>query len=194
MMPLPSLARISAVALAAILLCSPSLAAKTLLFPNTAELSSPDGRWAIRNEDPKTPASDFGGTFHSLWVIEKASGRSHKLCDYLGVAAVSWSDNDVVVITEYVAKKSSRTLITSVSGAKDAVLLDRPTLLHLVPAESREALRTNDHVFIEGQQVEKGTLHFKVWGYTAKQTRGFHWDCQYLLVEGGVSCRPAPSH
>lgn len=52
-------------------------------------------------------ASDFVGTFHSLWLYELATGRSRKLCDYLGVASAAWSSDDVLLVTQYAGKRTS---------------------------------------------------------------------------------------
>jgi hypothetical protein len=79
-------------------------AAPFVLFPKAGQLVSPDGRFVVRNREREGSDKDFIGTSHSLWIVEAASGRSRKLCDYLGVAAVAWSNNDFLVVTEYVAK------------------------------------------------------------------------------------------
>lgn len=159
-----------------------------VVFPKAGELVSPDGRYAVRNEEHEGAASDFVGTFRSLWLIEVTTGRSRKLCDYIGVAAVAWSNNDFLVITQYLNKKTSRALVFSAAGPEDAVMLDKPTLIRLVPAELRATLRENDHVFVEGSRVEGETLHLRVWGYGQHDGNGFRWRCEYGLREGGVSC------
>jgi len=159
-----------------------------VVFPKASELVSPDGRFVVRNEDSASAASDFAGTFHSLWLIELPSGRSRKLCDYVGVAAVAWSGNDFLVVTQYLSKKTSRVLVFSTARPEDPVMLDKPTLIRLVPVELRPTLRENDHVFVEGSRVEKETLYFRVWGYGQHDANGFRWRCEYALREGGVSC------
>lgn len=165
-----------------------TLAAPFVVFPKAGELVSPDGRFVVRNAEREGSASDFVGTFHSLWLIEVATGRSRKLCDYLGVAAVAWSNNDFLVVTQYVDKKTSRALVFSAAGPEDPVMLDRPTLIRLVPAELRATLRENDHVFVEASRVEERTLHLRVWGYGQHDANGFRWRCEYVLREGVVSC------
>lgn len=159
-----------------------------VVFPKAGELVSPDGRFMVRNEEHEGAGSDFVGTFRSLWLIEVGTGRSRKLCDYIGVAAVAWSNNDFLVITQYVNKKTSRALVFSAAGSEDAVMLDKPALIRLVPAELRATLRENDHVFVEGSRVEGETLHLRVWGYGQHDANGFRWRCEYSLREGGVSC------
>lgn len=159
-----------------------------VVFPKAGELVSPDGRYVVRNEEHERAGSDFVGTFRSLWLIEVTTGRSRKLCDYIGVAAVAWSNNDFLVITQYLNKKTSRALVLSAAGPEDAVMLDKPTLIRLVPTELRATLRENDHIFVEGSRVEGETLHLRVWGYGQHDGNGFSWRCEYGLREGGVSC------
>jgi hypothetical protein len=159
-----------------------------VVFPKAAELVSPDGRFVVRNEENRDVGSDFVGTFRSLWLVEVTTGRSRKLCDYIGVAAVAWSNNDFLVITQYLNKKTSRALVFSAAGPEDPVMLDMPTLIRLVPAELRATLRANDHVFVEGSRVEGETLHLRVWGYGQHDGNGFRWRCEYGLREGGFSC------
>ena len=159
-----------------------------VVFPKAGELVSPDGRYLVRNEEHGGVGSDFVGTFRSLWLIEVATGRTRKLCDYLGVAAVAWSNNDFLVITQYLNKKTSRALVLSAAGPEESVMLDKPTLIRLVPADLRATLRDNDHVFVEGSRVEGETLHLRVWGYGQHDANGFRWRCEYSLREGGVSC------
>jgi hypothetical protein len=165
-----------------------TLATPFVVFPKAGKLSSPDGRFVVRNAERDGAASDLVGTFHSLWLIEAATGRSRKLCDYLGVAAVAWSNNDFLVVTQYVAKKTSRALVFYTGGPEDPVMLDKSTLIRLVPAELRATLRENDHVFVEASRVEAETLHLRVWGYGQHDANGFRWRCEYALWERVVSC------
>lgn len=164
------------------------LAAPFVVFPKAGELASPDGRFVVRNSEREGSASDFVGTFHSLWLVESATGSSRKLCDYSGVAAVAWSSNDFLIVTQYLAKKTSRALVFSTARPDDPVMLDKPTLIRLVPVELRPALRENDHVFIEAWRVEEGRLHLRVWGYGQHDANGFRWRCEYALRGGTVSC------
>ena len=159
-----------------------------VVFPKASELISPDGRFAVRNVDAANSTSDFVGTFHSLWLYELATGRSRKLCDYMGVAAAAWSDNDFLVVTQYVGKRTSRTLVFSAVNQQDPVMLDSATLIRLLPPDLRPALRENDHVFVEGSRVEQDTLHLSVWGYGRHDPNGFRYRCQYNLREGAVAC------
>jgi hypothetical protein len=165
-----------------------ALAAPFVLFPKVSELVSPDGRFIVRNADREGPTSEFVGTFHSLWLVEVATGRSRKLCDYLGVAAVAWSKDNFLVVTQYVAKKTSRALLFSASGTEEPIMLDKSTLIRLVPADLRAALRENDHVFVEASRVEEEILYLRVWGYGKHDANGFRWRCEYVLRDGTVSC------
>ncbi len=165
-----------------------SLASPIVVFPKAGELRSPDGRFVVRNVEREATFSDFIGSFHSLWLVETASQRSRKLCDYLGVAAVGWSNNDFLVVTDYVAKNGSRALVFSVADGRDPVMVDKPTLIRIIPAEKRAALRVSDHVFIEALRMEDETFHFRVWGYGQKYAQSFRWHCEYGLREGIISC------
>jgi hypothetical protein len=167
-----------------------SHASPFVVFPKASELISPDGRFAVRNVDAANSTSDFVGTFHALWLYELATGRSRKLCDYMGVAAAAWSDNDFLVVTQYVGKRTSRTLVFSAVNQRDPVMLDSATLIRLLLPELRPALRENDHVFVEGSRVEQDTLHLSVWGYGHHDPNGFRYRCQYNLREGDVACVP----
>ena len=64
-------------------------AAPLTLFPKAGRLASPDGRFEVRDIDQREPDSELFGIFHSLWLIETATGHSRKLCDYVGIAAVA---------------------------------------------------------------------------------------------------------
>ncbi|MGA7764625.1 MAG: hypothetical protein WB781_03650 [Candidatus Sulfotelmatobacter sp.] len=165
-----------------------AVASQFVVFPKASELVSPDGRFVVRSVDSQGSASDIVGTFHSLWLFELSTGRSRKLCDYLGVASVAWSSNDWLVITQYVSKRTSRALVFSATALKDPLMLDKVTLTRLVPAELRPALRENDHVFVEGSRVEQDKLSLTVWGYGHHDAKGFRWRCEYTMREGTVSC------
>ncbi|HUO15113.1 MAG TPA: hypothetical protein VMX38_09010 [Verrucomicrobiae bacterium] len=162
--------------------------AQFVVFPKAEELVSPDKRFVVHNEDPEARASDFVGTFHSLWLTDLSTGRSHKLCDYMGPTAVAWSGDDFLVVTQYLGRKTSRAIVLSAAHPADALTLDQPLLTNLLPVELRPVLRENDHVFIEASKVEHQTLLLTVWGYGAHNPNGFHWRCTYALREGTASC------
>ncbi len=170
------------------ILISQAVAAPFVLFPKAKELASPDGRFIVRNAERKTAPNEFVGTSLSLWLVEKATGRARKLCDYIGVAAVAWSNSDFLVVTEYVGKRTSRALVFSAADAIDPVVLDQRTLLRLIPVDLRATLRENDHVFVEASHVAEQTLHLRVWGYGQHDPSGFRWHCEYVFREGAVSC------
>jgi hypothetical protein len=178
-----------AVVVASVSLCTiATLASPFVVFPKAVELLSPDGRFAVRSVDTAGAASDFVGTFHALWLYDLPTGRSRKLCEYVGVAAAAWSSNDFLVVTQYVSKRTSRALVFSAATPQDPVMLDKATLIRLVPTELRPALRENDHVFVEGSRVEQETLHLTVWGYGQHDAGGFRYRCEYTLREGALSC------
>ena len=165
-----------------------AVAAPFVVFPKAGELVSPDRRFVVRNVERSSAPSSFDGSFHSLWLIELSSGRSRKLCDYVGVAAVAWSDNDVLVVTQYLSRRTSRALVFSAAGSSEPVMLDQPELIRLVPPELRDTLRENDHVFVEASRIEQDLLYLRVWGYGRRDPNGFRWRCEYTLREGTVSC------
>lgn len=167
-------------------------AASFVVFPKADQLPSQDGRFVVRNTDREAPLSEYVGTFHSLFVEETAGGRTRKLCDYLGVAAVAWADNDFIIVTQYVGKHTSRAVIFAADDSHAPVLIDQPLLTNLVPGTLRPRLVENDHVFVEASQVEGQTLMLSVWGYGKHDANGFHWRCEYSLLEGAISCQETP--
>jgi len=169
-------------------LAGTSLAAPFVVFPKAGQLVSPDGRFVVRNLEREGTASEFVGTFNSLWLSDLVTGHSRKICDYLGLAAVAWSRSDFLIVTEYVGRRTSRALVFSTIEQQDPVMLDKSTLIRLIPVELRPTLRDNDHVFVEASRLEEDTLHLRVWGYGLHDANGFHWRCQYALREGTVSC------
>lgn len=169
----------------------PSEAAPFAMFPKAGRLVSPDGRYEIRDVERVGAAGEFVGTSRSLWVTDTVTGQSRKLCDYLGLAAVAWSMNDSILITQYVGKKASRALIFPQAGQADAFMLDSGTLIQLLEVEWRPSLRENDHLFVEAGTFESDNFHFRVWGYGKHDPNGFRWNCKYRLSDGPVSCAKA---
>ena len=159
-----------------------------VVFPKAGQLPSPDGRFVVRNTDREAPLSEYVGNFHSLFLEETTSGRTRKLCDYVGVAAVAWAKNDFLIVTEYLSKRTSRALIFAADNSRDPVVIDQPLLTNLVPVNLRPQLRENDHVFVEASRVEGETLTLRVWGYGKHDANGFRWRCEYSLLEGAISC------
>ena len=172
----------------------PSRAASFAMFPQAGRLVSPDGRFEVRNMEPSGAVGELVGAPRSLWVIELPAGRSRKLCDYLGLAAVAWSNDHSILITQYVGKKSSRALIFLDAGNGEAVMLDGGTLIQLLSVDWRPALREDDHLFVEATGLEQGIFQFRVWGYGKHDPGGFRWKCGYQLSEGTVECEAAVQH
>jgi len=165
-----------------------ALAAPFVVFPKAGELVSPDGRFLVRNAERAASPTEFVGTFRSLWLVEVATGRARKLCDYVGVAAVMWTKDDFLVVTQYVAKTTSRAMVFSAADPENPIILDKSGLILRGPAELRPALQENNHVFIEASQLEDETLSVRVWGYGAHDPNGFRWRCRYATWNGTVAC------
>ena len=185
--------RFARIALAFLLLSGPmpvrALSASFVVFPKAERLVSPDGRFVVESRDREASSSQYVGTFHSLWLTEVATGCSRKLFDYIGLAAVAWSGNKFVVITEYVSKRTSRALVFPVAGSGGPVVLDVSTLIQMIAVESRDTLRGNDHIFVEAEQFDSEIFYFRVWGYGQHDPKGFHWNCEYSMLQNKVSCR-----
>jgi hypothetical protein len=163
-----------------------------VVFPKAGELASQDGRFVVRNSDPEAKPLEYVGTFHSLFLEETASGRTRKLCDYVGVAALTWTRNDLLIMTEYLSRRTSRALIFAADNSHDTMVIDQPLLINLVSVNLRPQLRENDHVFVEAVRVEGETLTLRVWGYGKHDANGFRWRCDYALAEGAISCEETP--
>ena len=175
-------------ALILLLAAQASAAGPFVLFPQTHELISPDGRSIIRNSDTEHPAQDFVGTFHTLWLTDTATGRTRKICDYVGIAAAAWSGNDHVLVTQYLSKKSSRALVFPAHFDQEPIVLDVTLLSRTAPDALRESLAKNDHAFVEVSRFEKGILSVRVWGYGRHDPTGFRWNCEYAAEQGTVTC------
>ena len=169
-------------------LAIPGLGGPFALFPKTGRLVSPDGRFEIRDVEQVGAAGQFVGTFRSLWLTELATGRSRKLCDYLGVAAVAWSNKNSVLMTQYVGKKSSRAVAFPAADRDDSLMIDSNTLIQLLDVKWRPSLRENDHLFVEASSLEGDRFQFRVWGYGKHDPNGFRWNCEYAMSDGKTSC------
>ena len=169
----------------------PAFAGSFVMFPQAGRLVSPDGRFEVRDVETSGDERNFVAASHSLWLIDVASGRSRKLCDYLGLAAVSLSGAEFVMVTEYLGKKTSRVLVFSAAGSDEPVVIDAAALIPLLPVEQRPTLRENDHLFVEASSIERRVFHFRAWGYGKHDPNGFRWDCEYSLSGGGgTRCKP----
>jgi hypothetical protein len=170
-----------------------AFAAPFAVFPKAGRVASPDGRFEVRDVDLREPGSEFSGIFHSLWLVETATGRTRKLCEYVGVAAVGWSEKDFLIVTQYLNKKTSRALVFGTTSTQEPVVLDVPALIRMVPVELRPALRENDHAFVEASRLEGDIFYFQVWGYGQHDRNGFHWNCEYNLGAGNLNCEAKKS-
>lgn len=172
-----------------VVLAAQAFGGQFVLFPKASQLRSPDGRFVVRDLAREASAAELQNTFRALWLFETVTGRSRKLCDYVGTSAVTWSNDDFVVVTQYLNKKTSRALIFSATALDRDTMLDVRTLMHVVPPDLRAPLRENDHVFVEASRVEGGTLYLRVWGYGTHDPDGFRWQCEYGLNAGTIVCR-----
>jgi len=159
-----------------------------VIFPKASRLVSPSGRFVVESREREGSASQYIGMFHSLWLTDVATGRSRKLLDYIGLAAVSWSSDDWIVITEYLSKKTSRAMVIAVARPAASVVLDVPALIQMIVVDWRDSLRANDHIFVEAAQLDGEIFHFRVWGYGQHDPNGFHWDCEYSMPQERVAC------
>jgi hypothetical protein len=160
-----------------------------VVFPKAEQLASADGRFVVRNTDREAPLTELVGTFHFLFLEDTASGYSRKLCDYVGVAAVAWTDKNSIIVTQYVGKRTSRALIFAADNTDDPVVIDQPLLTHLISYDLLPHLQGNDHVFVEATKVDGETLTLRVWGYGQHDAHGFRLNCEYNLQEGSATCR-----
>ena len=174
---------------AALILSATAFCSQFVVFPKANGLPSPDGRYEVRSENAHHASTEFTGMFNSLWLVEVATGQSRKLYDYIGVAAVAWSGNDFIAVTEYVGKRTSRIVVFPLAHLDEPVLLNETELVRLVPADLRQTLRDNNHVFVEASRIEAGKLYFRVWGYGARNTNGFGWQCEYTLEDAKTACK-----
>ena len=161
-----------------------------VLFPEAGRSSSPDGKFVVRSEDPVLSGAAFSGVFHVLFLDETATGKSRKLYDYVRRAAVCWSARDIMLITDYLSKKSSRVLVLDSQEGIEPVVIDRNTLAGAVSEEQRAVLDGNDHIFIEASSLDGSLLLLSVWGYGPSDLAGFRWRCTYHLQKSILSCSP----
>lgn len=158
-------------------------------FPDQQELPSPDGHFVIRSEDPDRLPSEITGTFHTLYMEERDTGRKRKLYDYVRRAAVAWANPEEIIVTDYVATRSARVLIFTVSDPGPIAVIDREHLARQLPSELSDHLRKNDHVYLEVSRLEKQSVVLRAWGYGAFDPGGFGLNCRYNLEDNQASCR-----
>jgi hypothetical protein len=157
-------------------------------FPEKRELPSPDGRYVIRNVDANPAPQQFSGVFHSLFLEERATGRSRKLCDYVRRVAVAWSAGNRIIVTDYTNQRNSRVLVFAADESFEPVVIDKRNLEATLPDSQRVYLSKNDHAFVEASSLQGDALVFRVWGYGAQNANGFRLICQYDLAQSTVSC------
>ena len=161
------------------------------LFPDRKELRSPDGKYVIRSIERTPQPGEFVGLFRALIVEEIATHKTRVLCDYLGRAAVAWSENNYIIVTDYVGKRTSRALVFRVDQDAGGFVVDKNDLQRRVSAPFSEQLRGNQHVFVEALKVRAGRLGLRVWGYGTHDPQGFRLFCDLELDTDNATCNDA---
>jgi len=159
------------------------------VYPAKEPWPSTDGRFLIRSEDGKSAPSELTGQFHSLFVDDRATGESRKLCDYLRRVTVAWAANHLILVTDYYTSRDARVLVFAADQRIAPIKIDTGTLLALLPKSQGVHLVENDHVYVAAWQLNGDTLALQVWGYGRRDANGFRWSCDYSLVHGTASCR-----
>jgi len=182
----------------AILLVAPAGAQRFSTFPDRSELRSPDGRFLIRSVDHAASASDFSGLFR-CWCSRKrgVDGRGHSITT--STTSAGWERPG-----RGIASLLSPTTLASGHPARPGIrdrLARRAVLCGAsharqgpVFAAAPDGAETstswgNDHVFVEVSRVEGNALILRVWGYGARDPKGFRFDCQYDPRAGTAACR-----
>ncbi len=161
------------------------------VFPDRKELRSPDGKYAIKSVDHNTRPGEFAGVFHSLVLEEVATCRVRILFDYLNRAAVAWSGEGYIIVTDYAGKRTSRVLVFAIDPGAGGFVLDKNDLARQLPGRLSDKLRANEHVFVEALRMRQRTLSLRVWGYGPHDYQGFRLLCDFELETGKVDCQNA---
>jgi hypothetical protein len=123
-----------------------SSAGPFVLFPKAVELRSPDGRFVVRNVEREGPATEFVGVCQSLWLVEVAANLPANSVTIWawrrlpGRTTISWS------LQSTLPRATSRALVFPVSGTCEVVVFDKPTLLCVLPAETRGTMEERPRV------------------------------------------------
>ena len=165
-------------------------AEKFVTFPESKELPSPDGKFVVRNFDRGAQASsEIVGAFHALVLEERATGKTRRLLNYVRRVAVAWAPGNLLIVTDYVSKRSARAIIFAADNSFDPIVIDKVALERAVPEALRFHLMENDHVYIEASRLDGKNLIFRVWGYGPREPGGFRFLCGFNLDQSTVSCR-----
>jgi hypothetical protein len=166
------------------------LGEKFATFPNAAnELPSPNGRFIVRSIGYGAAPGTISGKFHALVLETRETGKSRKLCDYLGKVMVSWAADDVLFVNDYYTARGSRVLVFVTDETIPPLVIDRNLMVKFLdPITSRHLLR-NNHVFIAAYKLEGDTLALRLWGYGTQDAKGFILSCDYSLERNTASCR-----
>jgi len=161
------------------------------VFPDRKELRSPDGKYVMKSVDHNTRPGEFAGVFHSLILEEVATRRVRVLFDYLNRAAVAWSGEGYIIVTDYAGKRTSRVLVFAIDPDAGRFVMDKNDLARRLPGPLSDKLRENEHVFVEALRMQQRTLSLRVWGYGPHDYRGFRLLCDFEMETGKVDCRDA---
>jgi hypothetical protein len=158
-------------------------------FPDsTNELPSPDGQFLVRSTNYAATTGVFSGKFHALFLEEHRTGKSRKLCDYLGKVAVSWVAADIIVVNEYYTARGARALVFATDETISAVVIDRNRLVKLLDPITSRRLLGNDHVYVEAYKLDGNILSLRLWGYGSQDAKGFNFSCDYILNRDAATC------
>ena len=160
-----------------------------VVFPDSKELHSPDGRFVIRSVEHAASHGEFSGLFFSLTLEDTVGGTIRGLHNYSGRVAVAWSGSNYIIVTEYMGKRSSRALVFRVDRPLEYIAINKTSLLPHIADELKAHIEGNDHVFVEVSRIENGTLALRVWGYGTRDPKGFGFGCVYGLDQDRVKCR-----
>lgn len=165
------------------------LGEKFATFPGAAtELPSRDGQFLVRSISYGTAPGSISGKFHALVLEERRTGKSHKLCDYLGKIMVFWTADNVLVVNDYYTDMGARVLLFVTDETIPPVAIDKNLLLRLLDPITGRHLLGNNHVFIAASKLEGDTLALRLWGYGAQDANGFGFSCEYSLAHNTASC------
>ena len=99
-------------------------------FPGRCEeLPSRDGQFLVRSISYGTAPGSISGKFHALVLEERRTGKSHKLCDYLGKIMVFWTADNVLVVNDYYTDMGARVLLFVTDETIPPVAIDKTSYL-----------------------------------------------------------------
>lgn len=156
---------------------------KKVLFPGPkSEVRSPDARYSVRNVLYDQARSAY------LVLIDKKSGKQHKVRDYARHVEVLWSPaSDAFVVNDFEGSDSTRPILYSVPWTgKDIDLLQK--LTDFLRAQRKEKIVLgNDHVYLTVQRwinSEELLCKLEAYGEASPHGSGFEGRYVYKIGEG----------